>query len=71
MTLADIRHVAKRCQWSLEFTHQVLTPGCTDQEKKREIERAGQKPHDSYDKDQASNPEGRERQDSQFDPSHI
>ena len=43
-------------------------PALTDEEKKRERERAGQTP---YDKDQASNPERRERQDPQFDPSHI
>lgn len=46
-------------------------PGYTDQEKKRENERAGQKPQESYEKDQASNPERRERQDPQYDPSHI
>jgi hypothetical protein len=43
-------------------------PGFTDQEKKREKERAGQNP---YDKDQASNPERQKKQDPQFDPSHI
>jgi hypothetical protein len=32
-------------------------PGYTDQEKKRENERAGQKPQKDYEKDQASNPE--------------
>jgi hypothetical protein len=47
------------------------TPGYTDQEKKRENEGAGRKPQESYEKDQASNPERRERQDPQFDPSHI
>jgi hypothetical protein len=40
----------------------------TDQEKKREKERAGQNP---YDKDQASNPERQKKQDLQYDPSHI
>lgn len=34
-------------------------------------ERAGQKPQEKYEKDQASNPERRERQDPQLDPSHI
>jgi hypothetical protein len=43
-------------------------PGFTDQEKKRENERAGQNP---YDDDQASNPERQKKQDPQFDPSHI
>ena len=46
-------------------------PGYTDEEKKRENERAGQKKQESYEKDQASNPERRERQDPQYDPSHI
>ena len=46
-------------------------PGHTDQENKRENERAGRKPEESYEKDQASNPERRKRQDPQFDPSHI
>ena len=40
-------------------------PGLTDQEKKRENERA------DYQKDQASNPERQKKQDPQFDPSHI
>ena len=38
-------------------------PGFTDQEKKRENERAGQNP---YDKDQASNPERQKKQDPQL-----
>jgi hypothetical protein len=42
--------------------------GHTDQEKKRENERAGQNP---YDKDQESNPERGKKQDPQYDPSHI
>jgi hypothetical protein len=42
-----------------------------DQEKKRENERARQNPQEKYEKDQASNPERRERQDPQLDPSHI
>jgi len=46
-------------------------PGFTDQEKKRDKERARRKPQESYEKDQASNPERRERQDPQYDPSHI
>jgi hypothetical protein len=46
-------------------------PGYSDQEKKRENERAGQNPQEQYEKDQASNPERRERQDPQLDPSHI
>jgi hypothetical protein len=43
-------------------------PGYTDQEKKRENERAGQNP---YDKDQESNPERGKKQDPQYDPGHI
>jgi hypothetical protein len=43
-------------------------PGFTDQEKRRENERAGQNP---YDKDQASNPERQKKHDPQLDPSHI
>src|SRR4030095_9396400 len=46
-------------------------PGYTDQEKKRASERAGQKPRRDYERDQASNPERRERQDPQLDPNHI
>jgi hypothetical protein len=40
-------------------------PGLTDEEQKRENERA------DYQKGQASNPERQEKQDPQFDPSHI
>ena len=43
-------------------------PDLTDQEKKREKERAGQNP---YDKDQESSPERGKKQDPQYDPSHI
>lgn len=46
-------------------------PGFTDQEKKRENERAGRNPQEKHEKDQASNPERREKQDPQYDPSHI
>lgn len=51
--------------------HEKQNPGYTDQEKKRENERAGQKPQENYEKDRASNPERRERQDPQYDPSHT
>jgi hypothetical protein len=47
-------------------------PGYTDEEKKRENERAGQNPQDKHQRDRASNPsEPREKQDPQYDPSHI
>ena len=49
----------------------MQNPGSTDHEKKRENERAGQKPRETYEKDQASDPERREKQDPQYDPSHI
>ena len=39
-------------------------PGLTDEDQKRERERA-------YQKDQASNPERQKKQDPQYDPSHI
>ena len=45
-------------------------PGSTDQDRRKD-ERAGQKPQENYEKDQASNPERRKRQDPQLDPSHI
>jgi hypothetical protein len=45
-------------------------PGFTDEEKKRQNERAGQNPQEKYEKDQASNPERKEKQDPQYDPSH-
>ena len=41
------------------------TPGVTEKEQERENERA------DYQKDEASNPERREKQDPQFDPAHI
>lgn len=45
--------------------------GSMDEDKKRENDRAGQKPQEKYEKDQASNPERRDRQDPQYNPSHI
>ena len=46
-------------------TRDKQNPGFTDEEKKREKERA------DYQKDQASNPERQKKQDPQYDPSHI
>jgi hypothetical protein len=43
-----------------------------DQSKRDQNERAGQNPQDPKERDRASNPsEPREKQDPQYDPSHI
>jgi hypothetical protein len=43
-----------------------------DQLRRDQNERAGQNPQDKHERDRSSNPsEPREKQDPQFDPSHI
>jgi hypothetical protein len=43
----------------------------TEPKKNPQSERAGQKQQEKHEKDRASYPERREKQDPQFDPSHI
>lgn len=46
-------------------------PNKSPPNKNPQDERAGQKQQEKYEKDRASNPERREKQDPQLDPSHI
>lgn len=69
--------------WVLSLLSAMANTGRTDKQenamadqknepkKNPQGERAGQKQQDKHEKDRASNPERREKQDPQFDPSHI